>query len=92
MIGGHLQGPKKESKIQTLGHDLWLWDPQDGIDGWLLVTNNVWGCADDSVSDGKSDFRIEVRDDKIWTFGGDRERFLPWPMDNDVWVAPWPSD
>ena len=92
MIGGHVPGPKgTASKIQALAHDLWLWDPQDGIDGWQLVTNNVWGVADDSLTEGKSDFRIEVRDDKIWTFGGDRERFMPWPMDNDVWTAPWPG-
>ncbi len=31
-----------------------------------------------------------IRDDKIWTFGGDRERISPWPQDNDVWAADWP--
>jgi hypothetical protein len=30
---------------------------------------------------------LEIRDDKIWTMGGDREVASPWPQDNDVWVA-----
>lgn len=42
--------------------------------------------------DRKSDFRIEVSDNQIWTFVGDREIASPWPQDNDVWVANWPSE
>jgi hypothetical protein len=69
---------------------LWAWNPKDGIDGWRLVTDNVWGCADDARRDGKSDFMLEIRDGRIWTFGGDREVISPWPQDNDVWVAELP--
>ena len=58
------------------------------MEGWQLHSNNVWNC--ESVGQGKSDFMIEVRDNKIWTFGGDRERISPWPQDNDVWVADAP--
>jgi len=57
------------------------------MDGWQLVTQNVWGCEDNPGRDGKSDFMLEVRDGKIWTFGGDREGMSPWPQDNDVWVG-----
>jgi hypothetical protein len=87
LIGGHTQG--KGKYIQDLAHDMWVWDPRasgEGMEGWELVTDNVWNCRDRGVQ-GKSDFMIEVRDNKIWTFGGDRERFSPWPQDNDVWVA-----
>jgi len=84
-IGGHAQGKHKYK--QVLEHDMWIWDPRDGIDGWQLVTNNVWGCEDDPARTGKSDFLLKVRDDKIWTFGGDREVISPWPQDNDVWTA-----
>jgi hypothetical protein len=90
-IGGHIRGPNNEKVKQFLAHDLWSWDPKDGMDGWKLVSNNVWGCEDNPGRDGKSDFRLEARDDKIWTFGGDREVMFPWPMDNDVWVADWPE-
>ena len=94
MIGGHIPGKNKQSKIQSIAHDMWAWEPKncgESMDGWKLVTKNVWGCEDNPGRDGKSDFRIEVRDGKVWTFGGDRERFLPWPMDNDVWVAELPD-
>jgi N-acetylneuraminic acid mutarotase len=84
-IGGHAQGPYKYKQI--IMHDLWIWDPKDGIDGWQLATDNVWGCADNPGRDGKSDFLLEIRDEKVWTFGGDREVMSPWPQDNDVWVA-----
>ena len=84
-VGGHIQGKGKYR--QELAHDLWAWDPKEGIDGWRLVTDNVWGCADDPRRDGKSDFMLEIRDGRIWTFGGDREVISPWPQDNDVWVA-----
>lgn len=89
LIGGHKQG--KGKYIQDLGHDLWTWEPKacgEGMEGWQLHSNNVWNC--ESVGQGKSDFMIEVRDNKIWTFGGDRERISPWPQDNDVWVADAP--
>ncbi len=39
-----------------------------------------------SESCGKDDFMIAVRDDKIWTFGGDEELAAPYPQDNDVWT------
>ena len=64
------------------------------------MTNNVWGCEDNPGRDGKSDFMIEVRDNKVWTFGGDRETFNPFDpfnylqVDNDVWrltFVPEPS-
>jgi hypothetical protein len=32
-----------------------------------------------------------IRDDKIWTIGGDREVLSPWPQDNDVWIAEIPA-
>lgn len=89
-IGGHAQGPDKYKQI--LMHDMWIWDPQDGIDGWKLVTNNVWGCEDNPHRTGKSDFMLEIRDGKLWTLGGDRETMSPWPQDNDVWVAEMPGD
>ena len=88
-IGGHAQGQYKRRQI--LKHDMWVWDPKNDADNWALVTNNVWGCEDDG-SIGKSDFRIEVRDNKVWTFGGDRESLSPWPQDNDVWVAELPEE
>ena len=34
---------------------------------------------------------LQVRDNKIWTFGGDREVISPWPQDNDVWIAELPD-
>ena len=91
LIGGHTKG--KGKYIQDLAHDMWVWDPKasgEDASAWELLTNNVWAC-EDRGSQGKSDFMIEVRDGKLWTFGGDRERFSPWPQDNDVWVAdlPW---
>ncbi len=89
-VGGHAQGQHKYKQI--LMNDLWIWDPKDGIDGWKLVTDEVWVCPDNPDSRGKSDFMIEVRDGKIWTFGGDREVASPWPQDNDVWVAELPAD
>jgi N-acetylneuraminic acid mutarotase len=89
-IGGHAQGPKKYAQIVM--HDMWVWDPKDGIDGWKLVTDNAWGCADNPDSVGKSDFLLEVHDGKIWTLGGDREVLSPWPQDNDVWVADLPAE
>ena len=95
VIGGHIQGPDPKAKRQLLAHDLWMWEPKacgEGMEGWQLVTNNVWGCEDNPGRDGKSDFMLEVRDDKIWTFGGDREVMSPWPQDNDVWVADFPND
>lgn len=86
-IGGHIQGPDPKAKRQYLAHDLWMWDPRDGIEGWQLLSNNVWGCEDHPGRDGKSDFMLKVRDNKIWTFGGDREVLSPWPQDNDVWIT-----
>jgi N-acetylneuraminic acid mutarotase len=84
-IGGHAKGRGKYQQI--LMHDMWVWDPKDGIDSWQLASNNVWGCEDDPKKIGKSDFLLEIRDDMIWTMGGDREVASPWPQDNDVWVA-----
>jgi hypothetical protein len=72
---------------------MWVWEPKacgEGMEGWQLATNNVWNCEDRKCQ-GKSDFMIEVRDNKVWTFGGDRERFSPWPQDNDVWVCELPD-
>ncbi len=89
-IGGHAQGTKKYE--QKLMHDMWMWDPKDGMDGWRLVTNEVWGCEEDAESCGKSDFLLVIRGGKIWTLGGDREVLSPWPQDNDVWVADLPAD
>ena len=83
-IGGHGRGPADE---QILLHDMWMWDPDDGIDNWYLVSNTVWGCPDTTASCGKSDFLLAVRDGRIWTIGGDREVAAPWPQDNDVWVG-----
>ena len=84
-IGGHVKG--RSRFVQALAHDMWVWDPNDGIDEWTLVTNNVWGCEEDPKRTGKSDFLLEIHDGKLWTFGGDREVLSPWPQDNDVWVA-----
>ena len=89
-IGGHVQGPE-DAIGQYLAHDMWVWDPQDGMEGWQLVNNQVWGCPDTADSCGKSDFLLVIRDDKIWTIGGDREVLSPWPQDNDVWIAEIPA-
>ncbi len=89
-IGGHAQGSHQYK--QTLMHDMWMWDPKDGMEGWQLVTNNVWGCEDNLKRTGKSDFLLEIHDGKIWTLGGDREVLSPWPQDNDVWIAELPGD
>jgi len=86
LIGGHKQGDSKY--IQDLGYDLWTWEPKacdEGMEGWQLADEDVWNMA--STGQGKSDFMLEVHDNKLWTFGGDRERFSPWPQDNDVWAA-----
>ena len=82
-IGGHAKG--SSNYIQKLMADLWIWDPNNDADNWTLVTDRVWNGI------GKSDFMLEVRDGKIWTFGGDREAFAPWPQDNDVWTAHLPE-
>jgi len=87
-IGGHAQGTGKYEQI--LMHDVWTWDPKDGIDGWRLVTNNAWNCEDDPDNSGKSDFLLEIRDDKLWTFGAERSVASPWAQDNDVWIASLP--
>ena len=84
-IGGHIQGAHRTR--QSLAHDMWMWNPARGMDAWELVTNDVWGAGSDPDADGKSDFLLEVRDDHLWTFGGDREVASPWPQDNDVWTA-----
>lgn len=89
LIGGHAQGPYKYRQI--LMHDMWIWDPKKGIEGWELVSNNVWSCEDDPKRDGKSDFMLEIHNGKLWTIGGDREVISPWPQDNDVWVAELPK-
>ena len=83
-IGGHGQGVDGKA---ALLHDLWMWDPEDGIKGWKLASNTVWGCADNQESCGKDDFLLAIRGGKIWTFGGDEEVAAPYPQDNDVWVA-----
>lgn len=89
-LGGHAQGTGKYEQI--LMHDLWVWDPKDGMDGWQLVTNNVWGCEDNPDGSGKSDFLLEIRDNTLWTFGAERSVSSPWAQDNDVWVAELPAD
>ena len=83
-IGGHGQAANDD---QILLHDMWLWNPDDGIGGWRRISNTVWGCAADAASCGKSDFLLAIRDGKVWTFGGDEEVAAPYPQDNDVWVA-----
>ena len=83
-MGGHIEGNSKY--VQALAHDMWVWDPKDGMDGWTCASNNVWGCEDKPGRAGKSDFLFKVHQDKLWTFGGDQETFAPWPMNNDVWV------
>ncbi len=83
-IGGHGQAANDD---QILLHDLWMWDPKDGIRNWKRVSNTVWDCADNQESCGKSDFLLAIRDGKIWTIGGDREVASPYPQDNDVWVG-----
>jgi hypothetical protein len=88
-IGGHGQGPDGKP---ALFHDLWMWDPKEGIKGWRRVSNSVWGCPDNQASCGKDDFLLAVRDGKIWTFGGDEEVAAPYPQDNDVWVGHVASD
>ena len=83
-VGGHAQGPKNQ---QILKHDLWVWDPADDMDGWTLISNEVWNCREDRPgTSGKSDFLLEVKDGRLWTLGGDREVLSPWPQDNDVWA------
>ena len=84
-IGGHAAGEGKYEQI--LMHDMWIWDPHDGMDGWRHVSDNVWGCEDNPKNPGKSDFMLEVHDDKLWTFGAERALKSPWAQDNDVWVA-----
>lgn len=84
-IGGHAKGRSKFKQI--LVHDMWIWNPKDGMDGWKLVSNNVWGCEENPKRIGKSDFMLEIHDNKLWTFGGDQEVLSPWPQNNDVWVA-----
>jgi len=88
-LAGHVRGPE-EATAQYLAHDLWMWDPRDGMAGWQLVSNTAWGCPDDHESCGKSDFLMLVRDGKLWTLGGDREVAAPWPQDNDVWFFELP--
>ena len=84
-IGGHINGGHRYK--QALAHDMWAWNPADGIDAWQLVSDNVWNAAVDPAAEGKSDFLLESRDGQLWTFGGDREKASPWPQDNDVWTA-----
>jgi hypothetical protein len=50
-IGGHIQGKGKYR--EELAHDLWAWDPKEGIDGWRLVTDNVW-VAELSTGPGRA--------------------------------------
>jgi len=94
VIGGHIQGPDPKAKLQYIANDCWFWDPKacgESMDGWQKVSDDAWNVSQYPDMDGKSDFMLEVRDGKIWTFGGDRERMSPWPQDNDVWVADWPA-
>ncbi len=83
-VGGH---DWLDDKRQKLTHDFWAWNPKDGIDGWRLVSNNVWGCEDNPGRIGKSDFLFKEHDGKLWTMGGDQEVSSPWPQNNDVWTA-----
>ena len=41
----------------------------------------------DSDGGGFCGVVLVARDDALWTLAGDRERFAPWPQDNDVWRA-----
>lgn len=89
-IGGHAKGSSEYRQI--LMHDMWLWDPNDGVADWQLVSNNVWNCEDNPGSIGKSDFMLKVKDGKLWTLGGDQETLSPWPQNNDVWTTDLPFD
>ncbi|MGI9666555.1 MAG: hypothetical protein ACR2N2_05570 [Acidimicrobiia bacterium] len=82
-IGGHINDGHRTR--QGLAHDMWIWNPSDPVEQWHLVTDDVWGAGSDPARQGKSDFLLEILDDQLWTFGGDREVASPWPQDNDVW-------
>ncbi len=90
VVGGHVRGPRDQRWRQFLAHDVWAWDPAASgasMEGWRLVTDGAWGAGAPGGLAGKSDFLLEVRDGRLWTFGGDREVLSPWPQDRDVWVA-----
>ena len=89
-IGGHVQGKYKYK--QLLAHDMWIWDPKNGITDWQLISNDVWNAESNPRGSGKSDFLLEIHDSKLWTMGGDREVISPYPQDNDVWVADLPKE
>jgi hypothetical protein len=90
LIGGHGRGRHRYK--QVLMQDVWVWDPQRGMDGWELVDADAWDPGDGSTAQGKSDFMLEFRDGCLWTLGGDREVLSPWPQDNDVWSVELPID
>jgi hypothetical protein len=95
VVGGHVRGPRDQRWRQFLAHDVWAWDPVasgGSMAGWRLVDDTAWGAGTPGGQEGKSDFLLEVRDGKLWTFGGDREVLSPWPQDRDVWVADLPID
>jgi hypothetical protein len=90
VVGGHVRGPRDQRWRQYLAHDVWAWDPvasADSMAGWRQVGDDAWNAGRPGGLAGKSDFLLEVRDGRLWTFGGDREVLSPWPQDNDVWVA-----
>lgn len=93
VVGGHVRGPRDQRWRQFLAHDVWVWEPGacgDDPAAWTLLTDAAWGAGSPGGLEGKSDFMLEVRDDRLWTFGGDREVLSPWPQDHDVWVADIP--
>ncbi len=72
---------------------MWRWDPRasgDDPSQWEQVAEAAWLTPAGVGGKGKSDFMLEVHDDRLWTFGGDREVLAPWPQDNDVWSATLP--
>lgn len=88
-VAGHERG---KGNRQALAHDMWVWDPKEGMENWTLVSNNVWGCEENPGRVGKSDFLFKAYDNKLWTMGGDQEVLSPWPQNNDVWVLDYPMN
>lgn len=90
LAGGHIEGRQRFK--QELAHDMWSWKPSLGIDRWELLSNDVWRSDADGEAEGRSDFMFEVRGERLWTLGGDREVMAPWPQNNDVWHADLPTE
>ena len=90
VIGGHVRGSKNQRWRQFLANDVWAWDPKasgDDAEAWTKDANPAWAAGTTGGLPGKSDFHLEAREGRLWTFGGDRETLSAWPQDNDVWTA-----